>query len=188
MMMEFVLVMPLLFVLIMGVVQIAQIWTARLVTHYAAFCAARATLTTNSTVLLLPGNPAAQAARQVCAWMAASDEGGNEADVPGWGEVPHSAELSKRVRVLPLSGGWIGAEWLSGARVEFDFPLLIPVAGTMMGYLAKHGNEGTDFNLVSGWTGQKDYGAYNGPYITLTETVWLPKPYKTANYPIALFD
>ena len=78
----------------------------------------------------------------------------------------------------------IGAPWLSGVRVEFDFPLLIPVAGTMMGYLAKHGSGGSDFNVGSGWTGQKDYGSYNGPYITLTETVLLPKPYKTDKYPL----
>jgi len=178
MLMEFVLVMPLLFLLIMGVVQIAHIWTARMVTHYAALCAARATLTMNAR----QQDEAVQAARQVCAWMAGSD-GNGMADVPGWGRIPHSAEVPQRVRVTvaPAMGG---APWLSGATVEFDFPLLIPVAGTMMGYLAKRGSAGTDYKPVSGWTGQFAH-RLGRPYITLRETVWLPKPYTTVNYPVA---
>jgi hypothetical protein len=184
MLMEFVLVMPLLFVLIMGVVQMAHIWTARMVTHYAAFCAARATLTMNDMQAMVPGNAPERAARQVCAWVAFSDDGTNEADVPGWGQVPHSAELAKRVRVRAMPSMLMGASWLSGAKVEFDFPLLIPVAGTMMGWLATHERADADYKVGSGWTGQFDHGNYSGPYITLSETVWLPKPYSTQRYPL----
>ena len=178
--MEFVLVMPLLFVLIMGVLQVAQVWTARQVTHYAAFCAARATLVANGSQV---SARALASAKQVCGWMAFSDDGGNALSVAGWGTVPHSAELDKRVRATVKDGSAIGAPWLSGAEVSFDFNLLIPVAGTMMGWLAKHGSAGTDYRPVSGWTGQHEHGQYGGPYITLTETVWLPKPYSTRRYP-----
>lgn len=210
MLMEFVLTMPLLFIMIMGVLQVAHIWTARLVTHYAAFCAARATLTTNEWLLLAlsldpdgPGSPAHDAARQVCAWVVFSDGDENSNDlfsIPGWGEVPHSAELNKRVRVYPrvgpapLGGAFVGAPWLSGATVQFDFPLLIPVVGTMMGWLAKNDSRNADFAIGSGWSGQSDYTnddrigdtrVYEGPYLTLTETVWLPKTYSTKRYPVS---
>ena len=45
-MMEFVIAFPLLVVLMLGIFQFAQIWSARQVVHYAAFCAARAALVT----------------------------------------------------------------------------------------------------------------------------------------------
>ena len=208
MLMEFVLTMPLLFIMIMGVLQVAHIWTARLVTHYAAFCAARATLTTNEWLLLAlsidpdgPGSPAHDAARQVCAWVVFSDSEGDAFKIPGWGNIPHSAELKKRVRVTPrvgpapLGGSFVGAPWLSGATVQFDFPLLMPVVGTMMGWLAKNDSNDADFAIGSGWSGQSDYTnndrigdtrVYGGPYLTLTETVWLPKTYSTKRYPVSI--
>ena len=190
--MEFVLTMPLLFILIMGVLQVGHIWTARLVTRYAAFCAARATLTANEMVCFGASagtGPVYNAAKQVCAWVTFSDEGSNEADVPGWGAVPHSAEVTKRVRVTPRAsspagGNMVGAPWLSGATVEFDFPLLMPVVGTMMGWLAENGSEGADFAIGSGWSGQSQpHDTYKGPYLTLKETVWLPRPYSIKRYP-----
>lgn len=197
MMMEFLLVMPLLFVLIMGVVQLAHIWTARMVTHYAAFCAARATLTTNEKLSLLAlgkVGPVYEAAQRVCAWAVFSDNGEWEGEVAGWGKIPHSAELEQRVRVvprigpMPLGGRTVGAPWLAGATVEFDFPLLIPVAGTMLGWLGYPSRteaelDASDYRPVSGWTGEKEHGDYGRPYLTLTETVWLPKPYSTERYP-----
>lgn len=43
-MLEFVIAFPIVFTLILAVVQIAHIWVARLVVHYAAYCGARAAL------------------------------------------------------------------------------------------------------------------------------------------------
>lgn len=45
-MLEFVLAFPVVLVLILACIQIAHIWMARLVVHYAAYCAARAALVT----------------------------------------------------------------------------------------------------------------------------------------------
>jgi len=165
----------------MGVVQMAQIWTARMVTHYAAFCAARATLVANDTEA---HQKALDAAKQVCAWVAFDDDGANGGNVPGWGDIPHSAGLDKRVRARVMEGGTVGAPWLKGVEVEFDFNLLIPVAGTMIGYLSRNATGQSDYKPVMGWTGEHHHGAYSGPYITLKETVWLPKPYSTARYPL----
>jgi len=178
---EFVFALPLLFILIMGVVQLAQIWTARMVTHYAAFCAARATLVANDSAAQAK---ALDAAKQVCAWMAFDHDGADGGNVPGWGNIPNSAGLNKRVRVRVIEGSTVGAPWLKGAEVQFDFNLLIPVAGTMLGYLSRHEVGNTSYELVSGWTGEYDHGNYRGPFITLKETVWLPKPYSTRRYPL----
>jgi len=178
---EFVFAMPLLFILIMGVVQIAQIWTARMVTHYAAFCAARATLVANDSAAQAK---ALDAAKQVCAWMAFDDDGSNGGNVPGWGDVPHSAGLGSRVRVRVMEGSAVGAPWLKGAEVQFDFNLLIPVAGTMLGYLSRNAVGNADYKPAMGWTGEHEHGSYSGPFITLKETVWLPKPYSTRRYPL----
>jgi hypothetical protein len=45
-MLEFTMALPLLLLLLFGCVQFAQLWMARLMTNYAAFCAARAALVT----------------------------------------------------------------------------------------------------------------------------------------------
>jgi hypothetical protein len=45
-MMEFVIALPLLLMLICGSIQFAHLWLARLMTNYAAYCAARAALVT----------------------------------------------------------------------------------------------------------------------------------------------
>lgn len=72
MMVEFVLVMPILFMLIMGVLQFAQIMTARQFVAYAAFCSARSMLCSNPTEWALKNsknNCAYQAARRALSWV-----------------------------------------------------------------------------------------------------------------------
>lgn len=66
--MEFLLVFPIIFLLVLSLLQFAQIWIARQITAYAAYCAARATLCSNS-------NPdddktwAENAVKTACSWM-----------------------------------------------------------------------------------------------------------------------
>ena len=242
-MMETVLVMPILFVLIMGVLQLAQIWTARQIVKYAAYCAARATLTSNEYTAYYH---ARAAARQVCAWIAFADKAedfkesqntsplwwnsdgfsvgdaqmfvyslarssvgngnGNGVEIPGWGRIPNSGSVDRRLRV---SAGIIEPynqlyPWETRAIVEFDFPLLMPVVGNMLSYLAqtkpdelysKLDSGEVGFKVGSGWTGQRrildsEKGAekHAFPYITLRETCILPKPYSTAVYPCTTKD
>jgi len=202
-MMEFVLVMPLLFVMIMGVLQIAHIWMARQVVHYAAYCAARSTLTANHDLLRDQG-VATDAALRVCAWIAFDDEGGAGQDVteiPGWGTIPFSGSVKKRTRVVTGYTdseymGMMGAcPWQTRAVVEFDFALLMPVAGQMMSYLVKPSGDAVAQQIRAGiiavkpgmgWTGQEEKKNYAYPYITLKEICILPKPYSTAIYPLSM--
>ena len=246
---EFVLTMPILFVMIMAVMQLAHIWMARQVVKYAAFCAARSTLTCNAVTAHAH---ARDAAKQVCAWITfaddaeALDQSGDssprslwwnaadigvpeaaayvtdvnaikasldenvtklEMEIPGWGQIPHSSSLDKRIRVYAglydLSG--YNYPWETRATVEFDFPLLMPVAGKMLSFLVKKDYEDEikeklntgeiGFHVGRGWTGQqelleseKDYEKHAFPYITLRETCILPKPYSTAVYPVTSKD
>jgi hypothetical protein len=201
-MMEFVLVMPLLFVMIMGVLQIAHIWMARQVVHYAAYCAARSTLTANH-VQFRDQSVATAAALRVCAWIAFDDGEGSTQDVeiPGWGTIPFSGSVKKRTRVVT---GYTDSEymgmlgscpWQTRAVVEFDFALLMPVAGQMMSYLFKQDTDTVIQKIRSGeisvkpgvgWTGQEEKKNYSYPYITLKEMCILPKPYSTAIYPLSM--
>jgi hypothetical protein len=204
-MMEFVLVMPLLFVMIMGVLQVAHIWMARQVVHYAAYCAARSTLTANHELMKDQG-VATDAALRVCAWIAFDDEGGGGSaqdvtEIPGWGTIPFSGSVKKRTRVVTGNTdseytGMMGAcPWQTRAVVEFDFPLLMPVAGQMMSYLVKPSGAEVAQQIRAGiiavkpgmgWTGQEEKKNYSYPYITLKEMCILPKPYSTAIYPVSM--
>lgn len=249
-MLEFVLIMPIMFVMIMTVMQLAHIWMARQVVKYAAYCAARAALTSNKVTAHAH---ARDAAKQVCAWITFSENAedlekiagssnrsfwwnsGNigvmqgeaymsginsikaswdknitaqETEIPGWGKIPHSSSLDSRIRVYAglcdISGYNAEYPWDTLATVEFDFPLLMPVAGKMLSFLVKQGptelrekiNSGeVGFLVGSGWTGQQEIiendkkaqkHAY--PYITLKETCILPKPYSTGVYPVTSND
>ena len=203
-MMEFVLVMPLLFVMIMGVLQIAHIWMARQVVHYAAYCAARSTLTANTKVFSDQA-VAYNAAYRVCAWIAFDDTADGSAqevtEIPGWGKIPFSSSVKKRTRVytgitdLPYAAALKHSPWQTRAVVEFDFALLMPVAGQMMSYLAKQDAGSVAGQIRSGaigvrpgvgWSGQEEKKNYPYPYITLKEMCVLPKPYNTAIYPVSL--
>lgn len=65
-MLEFVIAFPVILVLIFACIQFAHIWIAKMVTHYAAFCAARSALVCKSDEY---NNIGQRAALQVCNWM-----------------------------------------------------------------------------------------------------------------------
>lgn len=247
---EFLLSMPLLFVMIMTVLQFAHIWMARQVVKYAAYCAARSTLTCNQT---MAHTHARAAAKMVCAWITFSEPASElariragrassadpflrdvsyrnaegtvsdlnavksqvsrqvenlEMKVPGWGGIPGSSSLDRRIRVYAGNTTMdsldllhrLSYPWKTRATVEFDFPLLMPVVGKMLSYIVKrdyakikseYNNGSLGFHPVSGWTGQKEvidsergYKEHALPYITLRETCILPRPYSTNSYPV----
>ena len=64
--MEFLLVFPIILLLVSMLLQFSQIWLARQITAYAAYCAARATLTASTSE---ESRVAKAAATSVCAWM-----------------------------------------------------------------------------------------------------------------------
>ena len=134
--MEFILVMPILLFLIFGLLQFSLIWMARLMTHYAAYSAARAAIV----------YPEADRARmaQLAAEIAIS-----KSQVPGlekWFgiEGPEPEKIGSRVGVtcedmLGSDGSGIRA---IKATVTFRYPLMIPYAGSIIGYMAA-GNPGS---------------------------------------------
>ena len=223
--MEFVLTMPILFMLIMLVLQFAQIMVVRQFVAYAAFCSARSILCSNPTEWALKNskhNCAFQAARRALAWVNIfgtpetayrrgweegyaevgagdfSDIGDKSTEsyttvmygskythdvlVPGWGQVPESNSVDRRLDVTP----GVNPGKCAWSTVKYKFPLLIPVAGQMISFLAKHSeDEGLYMQsrtLMHGWTGEQEI--FDGvPYIDLTETCVLPLPYSTAKLP-----
>lgn len=189
-MLEFVLTMPILFILIMSVVQFAQIWIARQMVAYAAFCSARSLLSANTC----ERNPFLRqmtercdhaAARQVLAWMGSASSSGKLVQIPGWGPIPESGAVDKRLKVESLAGdGYVYS------TVVYSMPLLVPVAGAMISFLAQHQAEESRYVqyadrgiLFPGWTGEKEEFA-GKPYIDLTETCVLPLPYSTESLPL----
>ena len=218
MLMEFVLVMPILFMFIMLIIQFAQIMVVRQFVAYAAFCSTRSMLCTNPAEWNPLVNPdkrdrcTHQAARRVLAWVNIfgdpetadlrswdeetrslgrfSDLGEttisyttviygskdtHDVIVPGWGQIPESNSIDKRLHVVSglrvPNDSMVPDSRYAYSTVRYDFPLLIPVAGQVIGFFMN-----------------QDKKIHEMPYITLTETCVLPLPYSTAKLPLKAFD
>lgn len=188
-MMEFVITMPILVVLVLLVVQFAQLWTVRQMVSYSAFCAARSTLSANpiSWSIVTPNDRRCDhaAAARVLAWVAlfGSGEGEGGKKVPGWGTIPASDKIDSRIEVKTE---WIPGQYTS-STVVFQFPLLVPVAGPMISFLAKHSADESRY-MKSGtpatmWSGEEELFD-EVPSIELTETCVLPMPFNPMAQPL----
>ncbi len=202
--METVLVMPLLLLLIFGIIQFAQIWMARQFVVYAAACAARA-----MTVVLPDEQPDAadKAAKLALSWLClveADAESKNDGvEVPGWGLIPGSRSVDRRVTVKVLKDGdgkrYDGTKDENpfvGVTVKFRFPLLIPgmAINTIIGNFADRDRDqplaqGADFygNLASA-SSNPIVDIDGWPYINFEETCILPMPYSPSNFPKGGYD
>lgn len=159
-MLEFLVCFPVILMLILGAIQIAHVWLARIVVHYAAYCAARTALVSMDTEYL----PAAQtAAEQILSWVHVGEEAGRT--VPGWGNIPGSggvhADTTVTISETP--------DWNVRAEVQYRFNLITPIIGPLMANAVS-----PQLNLIPTETG--DWGI-PFPQIVLTETVYLPKPF-----------
>lgn len=181
--MECVLVLPLLTLLIFSIVQFALIWYAQIMTHYAAYNAARAALVynpaeySNGGSFKVSGGPCWQAACQTLAWVSSSpnwdsatlgEDGAYRLSVPGWFSIPHSDHIAQQVRIV--SGK--SEEGIAGlpavkVTVAFDFPLLVPVIGTMLAGFAGSGGYHPTMNV---------------DYVTLHSTVVMPKLWSSSRF------
>lgn len=198
---ETVLVMPLLLLLIFGIIQFAQIWMARQFVVYAAACSARAMTVVQPSE---QADAADKAAKLALSWLclaeADSESGYAGVEVPGWGRIPGSGSVDRRVEtnVLEVNGeplnGTNDLYSAVGVTVKFRFPLLIPgmAINTILGNFANRDQplaQGADFygNLaqassnpiidIDGW-----------PYVDLHETCILPMPYSPSNFPKGGYD
>jgi len=220
--MEFVLVFPLFLVTLLGIVQFAHIWLARLVVQYAAFCAARTALvcvaqSSNPTVsneswprlrdlrylgmdgAYTQGDSIARGrvgtaqseaeyfgsrvAARVCQCLvmseSAADLGGRTAAWDRGEFAPLGAAERKTRATVTLDE----PSWTIRATVEHDFSLVVPIVGEMLAWGMRLWTD----PAFAGITRRDDTDdAHLGPdligfpHLRLTETAWLPKPYRTA--------
>ena len=166
MLMETVIVMPLLLALIFGVLQLAHIYTARQISGYAAYCAARAAL---SAVEGAEEEAAEKATRHVLCWLAASPDGMHDGLL-----MPDPDAGPIRKRLLEFSVKKVG--WSREVEFKFAFPLVFPLAAQIIGYhfdpvTLKKGKSGTNIST------EKFGDQFSGPHLILHERVRIAKPY-----------
>ena len=185
--METVLVLPVLFLFIVGILQFAHIWMAKQMTAYAAYAAARAMM----VVPPVEQQAAAEnAARMVLSWISLADEGDSKpgVSVPGWGKIYGSSSVWKRVEVFANN-----TPTTVSAKVEFKFPLMMPgmAANRIIASAAtdsyvlpeSSGDFWEDWSNAAGNPSSID----GWPYIELKEDCILPMPYSTADFPSGAF-
>lgn len=178
MLMEAVVCLPVLLVLILGCMQIAHIWFARQMVQYAAYAAARSLLVVSNPdhkKAVEPGGVAWKAAAQVCAWVALSGHG-HQIGVPGWGEISGSGSMEEK---LKLSLDQPYGEWYPGVTVQFDFPLVMPIAGPLIGWGVNPWKKGREWSKQhADMTDNRHRSeAMRYPYIRFKESAAFPKPY-----------
>ena len=146
-MLEFVLCFPILFVLFLFVMQLAQIMITWQMVHYAAYMGARSAMTTN---LLFRQSRAETVAKRILAVVSASptESGTDEKDkkekdraedkyskLDGWGYLPFTKYLDQQVEVdiskVDLIPGGVRC------TVKFKMFLHVPVAGALISFFAK---------------------------------------------------
>ncbi len=210
---EFVLCFPILLVLFLFAMQLAQIMITWQVVHYAAYMGARSSMVTNN---LQRQSQAEKVVKRILAVVSASPattsaqngKGGNkDADrtkdeyckLDGWGYLPDTKYLEKQVDVdIPLMD--IDP---SGVRctVKFKMFLNVPVAGPLIAFFANPNKKDKD------WEKKLDDQAYalnpallvddpqtvepekdlKLPYIELSSTSVVNIPYGTKAYPLEVF-
>ena len=200
---EFVMCFPILVVLFLFLMQIAQILLTWQVVHYAAFMSARSSMTVNN---VRRKAQAEKVARRILAVVSSSPVDSKESKdrapdeyskLDGWGWLPGTKYLEKQVSVdIPLTD-----VDPSGVRctVKFKMFLNVPVAGRLIAFFAKEkksGNEkswqkqldkqGASLNpaLIEGNAQTLDLDKNKYPYIELSSTSAVNIPYGTKFYPV----
>ena len=204
---EFVMCFPLLIVLFLFSMQLAQIMITWQVVHYAAYMGARSTMVSNN---INRQSRAEKVVKRVLAVVSASPVDSKEekdrapdeySKLDGWGWLPGTKFLEDQVSVdVPL----LDLD-PSGVRctVKFKMLLNVPVAGHLIGFFARKDKDPADKD----WEKQLDKQAValnpallkgkaqtleldggkkklERPYIELESTSVISIPYGTKFYPI----
>ena len=157
-MLEFVIAFPVILVLIFACVQFAHIWIAKMVTHYAAFCAARTALVCHVSEY---GGAPGRAAWEICKLVAVEPDD------------------QSAVRTTVKSEPETGPTWNVTATVSSQFPLIAPIVGQIIAWSMNPWDENNPWGSDEGARRANTSRSGVFPTITLTETVVLPKPYVT---------
>ncbi len=166
MLMETVIVMPLLVALIFGALQMAHIHAARQIVSYAAYAAARATL---SVAKDKEEEEAKKAAQRILCWLVAPPDTLHDGVM-----MPDPEAKSVKDRLLEFKVR--KNAWNNEVELKFAFPLVMPLAAQIIAY---HFNP-TDYS--TGETGDhistKKFGDdFTGPHLIFHERMSIPKPY-----------
>ncbi|MBR6240403.1 MAG: pilus assembly protein [Lentisphaeria bacterium] len=214
---EFVLCFPILLVLFLFAMQLAQIMITWQVVHYAAYMGARSSMVTNN---IQRKSQAEKVVKRILAVVSASPattsaqnskdggKGGNkDADrtkdeyckLDGWGYLPDTKYLEKQVDVdIPL----VDID-PSGVRctVKFKMFLNVPVAGPLIAFFANPNKKDKDWEkklddqanalnpalLVDDPQTVEPEKDLKLPYIELSSTSVVNIPYGTKAYPLEVF-
>jgi Flp pilus assembly protein TadG len=151
-MLEFVIAFPLVLVMAFACIQFSQIWIARMVVHYGAYCAARSALVCkDGSSSAAPGNAAQQIAASLQqTWSAGSGD-----------------RSSIQLNASP--------QWNVTATHTYTFSLITPIIGQIIAWNMNPWDDKSPWSTSI--SGNQDSLGY--PTIQLTEVVTLPKPYMT---------
>ncbi|MDT8389371.1 MAG: TadE/TadG family type IV pilus assembly protein [Lentisphaeria bacterium] len=169
---EFVLAFPVVLTLIMGAAQFGHIWMARQVVSYAAFAAGRAALICHDSER---DQACRQAAEEVCAWVSIGQASGEaEKKIPGWGKIPGSGAVNRKTTVKIDDVD----DWTVKVTVDFDFALVMPIAGAVIGW-AVNPYEWTERRADMTGDAHRHQDSIGYPHLRFSETSIVCKPYKT---------
>ncbi len=149
---EFVICFPLVLFVMLAILQVAHIWIAKSLVHYAAFSAAR------SALVLTPGEyngVGSIAAERILSWVAYDQE---------------AVEATTDV----VQGG----QWNVTATVGYRHSLVVPIVGPAIAWGLNPWGE-SRWRTPSRSGSNSD--AYGNPTLLLRDSVTLPKPYRILN-------
>ena len=144
--MESIICLPVLLLLSLGVVQFAHIWYSRVIVHYAAYSAARATLTAPAGLELAAARSAAELICAPLAFMNPTDK--NDFSLPGiTPPAPGSGNTVQASGAVRDDGGilnvtYASENWRNTVDVYMQVPLLVPFAGQIIGNMMKYWSNG----------------------------------------------
>jgi len=163
-MVEFVIAFPVLLLLTLGILQLAFLYSAQQVVHYASYSAARRVLVAEN---IDSKESATYAASFVCSGITGMSGYGGTADydLPGWGALQNSGASREKTRVTVLKDYDDDDDYVE-VEVEHDYELAFPVV-----------NE-----LFAAWFAPTDEEPFHedarigdAPHITLKQRCKLPK-------------
>lgn len=166
MLMETVIVMPLLVALIFGALQMAHIHAARQIVSYAAYAAARSTL---SVAEDKEEEEAKKAAQRILCWLVASPDSLRDGVM-----MPDPEAKSVKDRLLEFKVTKNG--WNNEVELKFAFPLVMPLAAQIIAYQFNptdytQGEPGAHIST------EKFGDEFSGPHLVFHERMSMPKPY-----------
>lgn len=200
-MLEFVLGFPIVLVLMLACIQIAHLYIAKQVVHYAAFCAARAALVTvcgttgpstandswptggqlgytglannNSQGSSIAAGRGGRA-RSEAEWVACKAAASVCATIATW-DLQSPADVDQKTRATVSYAA--AQPWNVEVTVEHDFALIVPLVGPLLGWGVNPWDATQPWAVQRQDETQNRWGVF--PHIRLAETVILPKPYET---------